>query len=357
MPNRPAFLRSMRPPSVLKRPSQLSPGSTAPAVSASSLAKAASPAARSKPSRQSVSAKPASPCTPRRSKKMSTDSRSCGSERPIQWRTRARQVASEPRHGGVLRHDAALAIGHAGLVEDVGDVRAERREPAVLRAVRLAVGEDDRVVLVHRQQALAAAGRTEHRERIGAGRSAAAFGHHPRFGEHRGAARHRAELARDHGRDLAPGRPSRHQVSRRRAAAWPRRVRDRARRWLDRSCRRAGHRPRRAGAEVARRQRADNRPGLVGDAEMAHLEPVHAADREIGERIGRDGGERAAHRLRNRRIERGRTVLAIARRTSRSVMMPVSSGRRARLPAARRTATRSRAAVIRRAVPIGASGR
>ena len=60
--------------------------------------------------------------------------------------------------------------------------------------------------------------------------------------------------------------------------------------------------------QIARRERADDLAGLVGDAEVAHLEPVHAADRQIGERIGRNGGERPAHRLLDRPRERGAAV-------------------------------------------------
>ena len=81
-------------------PDILRPGSTSPAASASSLAKPALPLAASKAPRHSSLRQAASPCTPTISKKISTESRSAGLERAIQLSTRARQVASEPRHCG-----------------------------------------------------------------------------------------------------------------------------------------------------------------------------------------------------------------------------------------------------------------
>ena len=57
---------------------------------------------------------------------------------------------------GILRHDPALAIGHARLVEQVGDFFAEPREPAVRRPVRIAFCEDEGVVLIGSEQAFAA---------------------------------------------------------------------------------------------------------------------------------------------------------------------------------------------------------
>ena len=105
--------------------------------------------------------------------------------------------------GRVLRHHPALAIGHAGLVQDIGDVFAESGKPAILGAIRLAPLEDHRVVLIHRQQALAAAGRAEDNQRIGNGGPAMAARLHDLFGEHRGLTRQGAELAGNHFRNLA----------------------------------------------------------------------------------------------------------------------------------------------------------
>jgi hypothetical protein len=73
---------------------------------------------------------------------------------------------------------------------------------AVLGPVRLAFREDDGMVLVEREKALAAAGRAEHEEHVGAGwplpvRSQL------RLRELAGAAGQRAELARDHPGDVA----------------------------------------------------------------------------------------------------------------------------------------------------------
>ena len=144
------------------------------------------------------------------------------------------------------------------------------------------------VVLVHREQALAAPGRAEHRRM------------------HRGRA----------GR-LGPPRPCAARRARRRAASW-RRARARSRpRSRGPTGLRAQDRPRPApacpqararlhapapgrcrspsstplSARSRSRSRAESAPitrRLVGDAEVAHLEPVHPADREIGECIVRE---------------------------------------------------------------------
>ena len=95
----------------------------------------------------------------------------------------------------IFRHHAALAIRHADLVENVGDMNAEPLEPLIGRAARLAVGENDRIVLVHREQALAASRRAEHRERIGTGRIAPALLAHAQLGDERNLAGQRAEPA------------------------------------------------------------------------------------------------------------------------------------------------------------------
>ena len=66
---------------------------------------------------------------------------------------------------------------------------AELREPVVVRAVRLALGEHDGIVLIHREQALAAAGGAEHGQRIGTRRLALPFFFHAPLGQHAGAPR------------------------------------------------------------------------------------------------------------------------------------------------------------------------
>ena len=98
---------------------------------------------------------------------MSTDSRSRGlrTADPVgDARAPGRERAAPLR---ILRHDAALAIRHADFVQDVGHVH--RRSSSNQRSSGpsgRAFGEDQRVVLVHREQALAAARRAEHRKRI-----------------------------------------------------------------------------------------------------------------------------------------------------------------------------------------------
>ena len=64
--------------------------------------KGALPCAVSKAPRHISLARATSPCTPIRSKKISTDSRSAGFERVTQSVMRAHQVAIEPRHCGFL---------------------------------------------------------------------------------------------------------------------------------------------------------------------------------------------------------------------------------------------------------------
>ena len=64
-------------------------------------------------------------------------------------------------------HDAALAIGHADFVQDICDMDAELLEPSIGRAAGLAGGEDQGIILVHGEQALTAAGRAEHGQRVG----------------------------------------------------------------------------------------------------------------------------------------------------------------------------------------------
>ena len=134
---------------------------------------------------------------------------------------------------------------------------AERREPAILGAVRFALGEHDGVVLVHREQAFAAPGRAEHRERVRAGRGALAGLGHALLGQQRGAVRHGAELARDHGRDLAARQAFAREIGCDLRDDAPRRRRDRSRPAPDRCGRRAARRPRRAARS---RSRAESAP-------------------------------------------------------------------------------------------------
>ena len=90
---------------------------------------------------------------------MSTWSRSSGVERRSQPATRSRQSLRGAPPLGVRGHDAALAAAHPGLVEQILEVRAERREPLV---VIVGAGVHQRVVLIGGEQALATAARAEH---------------------------------------------------------------------------------------------------------------------------------------------------------------------------------------------------
>ena len=89
---------------------------------------------------------------------MSTWSRSSGVERRSQPATRAPDLRGAPPLG-VRGHDAAPAAAHPGLVEQIREVRAERREPLV---VLVGAGVHQRVVLIGGEQALATAARAEH---------------------------------------------------------------------------------------------------------------------------------------------------------------------------------------------------
>ena len=193
---------------------------------------------------------------------------------------------------GILRHDAALAVGHAGGVEEVGEAPAELGKPAVLGAAGLARGEDDGVVLVGGEQALAAAARAEHEQAPWAGRGAQTLCRHRVFREDGGAARHGAQLLADDLRDDAGvealGDQSVGDGGQRRPGG--RHLRRRA----------GGFEPvvevdGDAGAQlehVACRDDAGQPPVLVAHGEVADLQAVHAADGAVGESLGADRGER-----------------------------------------------------------------
>ena len=130
----------------------------------------------------------------------------------------------------------------------------------------------------------------------------------PRLGEHRSAMRHRTDFARDDRGDFACRQAFAHEVS-----GDARRMPPGQAEIVHVVCLidRIAEQQAALGAqaqEIADREGADNLAGFVGDAEVTHLEPVHAADRQIGECVGRNDGKRAAHRLCNRQRERGRAV-------------------------------------------------
>ena len=206
------------------------------------------------------------------SKKISTDSRSAGlgTPDPVGDPRRARSPPSPAIAGS---SPSRRPCNRARQPRAGYRRRApERCEPAVFRAVRLAVVKDQRVVLVHRQQALAAAGGAQHRDRIGARRSALASSRMRRSAITAACAGERAELARDHRGDVAAGSPSATS-----AAATSRQLRPGGRermhvRRLHRFRRRAKSPPRRAVAagraprspDHARRPRRSRRGGGHG---------------------------------------------------------------------------------------------
>ena len=246
-PNSPAVLRSIRPPRCGCR-REISGCRESLMSSTRSLANATCPSAAAKAACRTAIARAPSPWTARRSKKISTDNRSAGSEREIQWSMRVLPRCDRAAPGGVFRHDAALAIGHAGLVQDIGDVGSRTLRTSDPRALRLAAFEDHGIVLVHRQQAFAAAGRSENDQRVAAWRLAqAALPHHP-FGDHGGLPGERAEFAGNHFRNARGRTVPPPAATPRPAAASPRPPPARAHRRHRRSRRRARSPPRRAAA-------------------------------------------------------------------------------------------------------------
>ena len=199
-------------------------------------------------------------------------------------------------------------------------VFAEHREPAILGAIGRAVGKDQRIVLVGREQALAAPRRSEHDEGISLRRRAVPVRLHLPLREHRRAAGHRAKLAGDDRGDVAAAETLGQQAGGHRLNARP------GAGQLGRGLGVADvvaeqQRALRAQAqEVARRQRADHRAGVVDDAEMPDAQPVHPPDRDIGERVGIDHRQRPGHRMRDglRRAHRCRARRARAGCRARS---------------------------------------
>ena len=142
---------------------------------------------------------------------------------------------------------------------------------------------------------LAAAAGAEHRDREPTRRLAAAGGAHALFAEHGRLAGQGAEFARHHRGDVAAGQAFLQERSRHMRQLGPgARQRAGVAGVLDL----VAERDRLAGAQleqVARRQRAHDGPGVIGDAEMADLEAAHAADGAVHECVGRHGGGRLRH--------------------------------------------------------------
>ena len=186
---------------------------------------------------------------------------------------------------------------------------AKRSEPAILRAVGGTVREHDGIVLIHREQAFPATRRAEDGDRVRTRRRAPPLFAHAPLGEHGGLLRQRAELARDHRRDVAPGQFLGQQGRRDLRQPGPggaERVHILG--LVDAVAERDGLR-RAQPQQVARRQGPDHTPDLVDHAEMADLEPVHAPDGAIDEGVGGNGRERLTHELSGRHIEGGRPML------------------------------------------------
>ncbi len=192
----------------------------------------------------------------------------------------------------VLGHHAALAERYSGLVEQRGHARAELGEPAVFRPVRVAFGENDRVVLIGGEKAFAATAGAEDEDSERAGRRAEPVACHRSLGYGRSAPRHRAKLFADDTGDLArvdllvderlgdrgQHRPGGRQLSRCLCL-------------LDRVVEIDGG----AGPQleqVSRRDDARELPFLGADGEMADLEPRHAADGAVDERAFANGNQR-----------------------------------------------------------------
>ena len=104
---------------------------------------------------------------------------------------------------GVPGHDAALAVGNPGGVQNVRQPPPELLEPPVLGSARSAGLVNDGVVLVHGEQAFPASARAENQDGERHGRRSEPFGLHVAFGQCASAPRERAKLARDHRRDDA----------------------------------------------------------------------------------------------------------------------------------------------------------
>ena len=119
---------------------------------------------------------------------------------------RSCQVATEPRHGAFFAYDATVAVGDAGLVQDIRDQRSQRREPAILAAFGFAAFEYHGVVLVDGQQAFAPTGRSKHDHGVAAWRFALAALPDDPLRNHRGLPGERAELAGNHFRDVTAGK-------------------------------------------------------------------------------------------------------------------------------------------------------
>ena len=147
---------------------------------------------------------------------------------------------------------------------------------------------------------------------------------HALLGDDRGLARQRAELARDHGGDVARADALGEQRRPRPAAASPRRRRARARPPPGRSRRRARPLRRRAGAAdrapTARRSRV---PASSITPRWRIFSRLMRADGAIDEGVGRDRRERPAHELLDRQLER---VSALDRQRAQHVALGDDAG-------------------------------
>ena len=189
-------------------------------------------------------------------------------------------------------------------MQDVGDDAAELFEPAVGGFPRRALGEHDGIVLIHGEQALATTGRAEHAQRVRRRRLAMALRQHAAFGQNAGAAGERAEFARNHRRDVARADTFGDQAGGRLRQARP----GGGERWhvvglVDRVAEDRGF-LRAQPQQVARGDDAADLAFLVFHAEMAQLEPAHAAERAVEEGGGRQRDQRLAGELRDRAGER-----------------------------------------------------
>ena len=178
-------------------------------------------------------------------------------------------------------------------MEHVGEARAEGREPPVLGPTRRPLLEDDGVILIERQQALAPAGRAEHEQGIGTGRRAGAGPRELLFREAAGPARQGAELARDDGRDVARADALLHQACRHGGHLRPGAgERGHVRRLVDVVAKDDGAVRARA-QEIPRRDRAPQLAVLTHRRDVADAEAPHAADGTVQEGLVRHGDDGA----------------------------------------------------------------
>ncbi len=90
-------------------------------------------------------------------------------------------------------------------MQDIRDQRPQACEPTILAPLRLALFENDGIVLVHRQQAFAATGRSKNDRCVAAWRAALAAFPHDSLGDRGGLSGEPTEFAGNHFRYVPAG--------------------------------------------------------------------------------------------------------------------------------------------------------